>query len=822
MKVCTRTSACLVLIVLAIFSYALHAQKAPNANAVYQQLRTLLPAGEVIAVNNLSLTRDAAVFTFKSGSFAFYPAVNGKVTGAVFRGEGHLHITPPTLQERNNLALFTHVQEFDEDFDQAVLRFTDETAAELHKASAGAGQDAGSFTKLAQDMQSLFRHHSIQTYGSDNGTYYEKNFYGNLDLRILEDVLSPAPGEFFLAGLQGKKNSQLFYVVDPHGIDEDIEPDEVALMVWDAPNNTTIYPLSFRRASEYANGVPSGDVENAAYKITGEDLDVSIDKGGALSAVATVQFRANQDGLAVVPLNLYPSLRVSGVETDKGQPLDFVQEEKDQDPDFGVVLASPLKSGDTATVRITYGGKNAVMNKGNGNYDPIARDNWYPSSYQGLGEYAYYHMTFHVPRGLQLIATGTKLKESNDGKDTTTEWKTESPVPVAGFSLGDFQSKQAKVEGGGQVIMTIDAYANRQPPDFLSNLEGDALGNLQPGAMLPNELSQAQAAAQVYTNFFGAIPFDHIAITEQPDCDYGQSWPMLVYLPVCGFFDDTQRHTLGIGGETLTNPLYWRVVTPHEVAHQWWGQTVGFRGYRDQWMSEGFADASAAMFLLQTRGKPDDYLDFWKTERKLLTDKNEFGFRPVDVGPVTMGTRLMSPKAGWNIYADLVYPKGAFILHMVQMMMWTPREGDQHFKEMMQDFVATYKLRPATTEDFKAMIEKHMSQAMNLDGNGTMDWFFNEYVYGTELPAYHFEGDATQTSDGNSVHIKLVQSGVSDSFKALVPVYLELADGHIIRMIQLRMIGNDSYEHTFALPRLPAPIKKVTANYYYDVLCTEN
>jgi hypothetical protein len=141
---------------------------------------------------------------------------------------------------------------------------------------------------------------------------------------------------------------------------------------------------------------------------------------------------------------------------------------------------------------------------------------------------------------------------------------------------------------------------------------------------------------------------------------------------------------------------------------------------------------------------------------------------------------------------------------------------------MMQDFVSSYKLQPATTEDFKAMVEKHMTPGMNMDGNGKMDWFFNEYVYGTELPAYHFEGSASETAQGNSVQIKLVQSGVSANFKALVPVYLELADGHIVRMAQMRMVGDTSYEHTFDIPKLAAPIKKVLINYYYDLLCVYN
>lgn len=821
MEICKRVSANLVLTLLAVPGLVIHAQKAPNANAFYQQLRNLLPGGEVIAVNNLALKRDAAIFTFKSGSFAFYGQVNGKVTGAVFRGDGHVHITPPTKQERNNLAIFTHTQEFDEDFDEAMLRFTDDTAAELHKASDGAPQNAGSFAKPAQDLQSLLRHRSIFSFTDSSGTYYNKIFYGNLDLRLLQDVLSPAQGGYFLAALHGSRHSQLFFIVDPNGVG-DVAPDEVALLGWDSINNAMTYPLAFHRAAEYANGTPSGDEVNAAYKILHEDLDVSIEKSGMLSGTATVEVRANQDGVVVVPLNLFPSLRVSQVSTDKGDPLDFVQEDKEQDPDFGVVLGAPIKKGDTAKVRITYGGKNVVMNMGNGNYYPVARENWYRSSSQGLGDYATYQMTFHVPKGLQVIATGTRMNESNEGKLTTTEWKTETPLPVVGFSVGDFKSKEATVGNSAQGQLTVDAYANSMLPDFLSNIGGEALGTLETTPMLANELSQGQVALQIYTQYYGPLPFPHVALTQQSACNYGQSWPMLVYLPICGFFDATQQHFLGLGGENLNKHMYWQVVTPHEVAHQWWGQTVGFRGYSDQWMSEGFADASAALFLLITNPKPDKYLEFWKEERRILTEKNQFGFRPNDVGPVTMGMRLSSPKAGWNIYGDLVYPKGAFILHMIQLMMWTPKDGDQRFKDTMHDFVKTYMLQPATTEDFKAMVEKHMSQAMNLDGNGRMDWFFNEYVYGTELPVYHFEGDATPSGDGSTVHIKLDQSGVSESFKAPVPVYLELTNGQVLLLGDLRMIGNGTYEHTFSVPKLQAPIKKVTINHYYDLLCTEN
>ena len=73
-----------------------------------------------------------------------------------------------------------------------------------------------------------------------------------------------------------------------------------------------------------------------------------------------------------------------------------------------MVLAAPLKKGETATVKITYSGKEVVFNMGQGNYYPTAREDWYPNSSQGLGDYATYRMLFHVPKGLQLVATGPR------------------------------------------------------------------------------------------------------------------------------------------------------------------------------------------------------------------------------------------------------------------------------------------------------------------------------------------------------------------------------------------------------------------------------
>jgi hypothetical protein len=794
-----------------------HAQQQPNTNAAYRLLRNSLPAGGTIPADNLVLKRDAGTFTFTRGQFAFFGEVNGKITGAVFVGAGHFHLAPPTEIERHSLQILTKKPEYDEDFTQVVLRFTDGTAEELRK-SASAGQSKP--PTGAQADSALIRA------ATEFHIFQRDHLFENVDLRLLEDVLSPSKGSFFLAAIRGSVNQHIIFEIDPHGAPE-ISPEEVRLSIWNQWGWT--YPAAFHLADEYTAGTSSGRQENLAFHVESEDLDTGIEKSGFLSGQATVHLRALEDGLAVVPLGLFPTLRVSQVAGEHGEVLDFIQEKKEEDSDFGLVLATPLKKGEITTFKITYGGKDAVRNVGNDNYDPIARESWFPNGGTSFGSYSRYKMRFHTPREIQLIATGTKLSDTVDGKMRTTEWDSMMPLPVAGFHLGRFAEKDGKTPSG----VVVTAYANSELPDWAGSIlrvaSGDlptmspggggmAVGNLNTTGMLPVELSEGSVAVQIYEGYFGKLPFDHLALSQQPACNYGQSWPMLVYLPICGFWDSTIQNQFGL----RPSDPYWKVVTAHEVAHQWWGHTVGFMSYRDQWMSEGFANASASIFLQATRKNNADFRDFWRQLKLQLTERNADGFRPIDVGPVTMGFRLSTPKTGWSIYQNLVYPKGAYILHMVRMMMWSPKTGDDAFRAMMHDFVDTYRLKVATTEDFKAMVEKHMTAGMDLDGNHKMNWFFNEYVYGTDLPQLHFESQLKSNSDSDSLHFKLTQSGVPDTFKMTVPIYVEFSDGRTIRLGFITMAGNSNTEKSISLPKSAVPIKRAMIDYQNDVLAVEN
>jgi hypothetical protein len=555
------------------------------------------------------------------------------------------------------------------------------------------------------------------------------------------------------------------------------------------------------------------------------------------------------NGLRVVPFNLYASLRVESVIAENGQSLSFIQEDKNDDAElFSVILPQALAAGEAFTLTTTYSGKDAVLNEGSGNYYPNggARESWYPNNPDSLfGEYTAYDLTFRIPKGMQMVATGTMVSENKENNQSVSVWKSEGPITVAGFNFGQFKREEAKLDKLGYVVQS---YANREPPNWVRAVQhyansdlpiqgphtgpDVALGTMDTTSLNKKALAEAQVALQLYTDYFGPAPCKQLAVTQQTATDYGQSWPGLVYLPITYFFDTTTRHSLvNLIRERCPTCFakgddpygYFKVVAPHEVAHQWWGHKVGFNSYRDQWMSEGFSDMSASLFIQLIEKDPKKFIEFWNDEREMLVERNKEGFRAIDAGPVTMGYRLSNTRSGFDITRRLIYPKGAYILHMIRMMMWDRQTGDQNFKQTMQDFAQTFAGRAATTEDFKAIVEKHMTRGMDLDGNHKMDWFFNEYVYGTALPSYKLDYTFENAPDGNTMlGFKLTQSNVDANFRMLVPVYLELADGRSFNLGRVTLVGNSSFEQKVPLKGLKDKPRRALVNYYDDVLASAN
>jgi len=769
------------------------AAKPANASGDYAALRGRIPNGATYAVKDVVLKRDAGVITLTSGTVTMFGEVAGRVTGVVFLGDGTLHLEPPSAMEKRLLKDVMKTEVLDQKFTNAVFEFTDGTAEEL-KSKGVVTAAAGDVMGRAGDTRDLFR----------------RQLEYNLEARLLEDVEVPGGGGFFMAEMKGPMfTKRLIYMVDPRGALA-VAPEEVALLTSGMDGYDVT--LGFRDELHRKTGKAAG-AEVAGFRIGQQTLDTTIEKNGKLTAMAVTAVTATGGALRVVPLELFPTLRVSGVWGPGGEALDFIQEDKLKDAAFAVVLKKPLAAGETVQITTAYAGKEAVSAEGSGNFylNGRARESWYPNVRGALGNYAWYRMTFHTDKSDEVVATGNRVSDVTDGKVRTSVWQTQSPLAVAGFNLGEFKRNASEQKMAVQVV----SYTNTELPDRYQSIanSGGPFGGLSTKGMMAVATSEGDAAVNIYTNFFGPLPYDHIYLTEQTACNYGQSWPMLVYLPICYFWDETVQHFLGV---LDSDPTYWKVVTAHEVAHQWWGQTVGFASYRDQWMSEGFANFSASLYLQQTRKEQKEYRDFWTLLRRRLLEKNQFGYRAVDVGPVVMGERVSSSKTGEGVYQALVYNKGAYILHSLEMLFWTAQYGEGPFKKAMHDFVAAYTNRSATTEDFKAAMEKDMPAWMDLDKNHRLDCFFDAYVYGTEVPKYTITSDFTQKDGATIAHFKLEQSGVEKDFRMLVPVYVEMEDKRVMLLGKASMIGTTTVEQTVNLGK--NAVKRLVVNYNFDLL----
>ena len=200
-------------------------------------------------------------------------------------------------------------------------------------------------------------------------------------------------------------------------------------------------------------------------RIQDQEIETTLEKNANLIGKAKTTFTAHLNGLRVVPFNLFRTLRVRSVTATDGQALSFIQEDKNDDAQFAVILPKTLSAGDSFTVITDYEGKEAVTNEGGGNYFPVARMNWYPNnSRSSLGEYVTYDMTFHIPKGMQIAATGARLSESNEGGQNVTVWKSEAPQTVAGFSFGKFKVEEAKLD---KPEYYVQSFANQESPNWV-------------------------------------------------------------------------------------------------------------------------------------------------------------------------------------------------------------------------------------------------------------------------------------------------------------------------------------------------------------------
>jgi len=768
-----------------------------QAAALLDELhRAGLDAPRTFKVTDLYLQRDAVRLHLQHGTLVFLQPVAGRVTGVLFEGAGEILVVPPQPAERQQLLKFTGSPLLTESFASVYLRFSDRTDEELRaQIRAGHGEPAHEPELLARWeplLAPLNRAHS---------------------LRLLLDYLDE-PVPYFYAGVEGRRLGTFNVVVD------DRRPEQVLVGQVRRREERGYYDVwsSFARR-QGAAATPA--VRALAYRVRATLLPTT-----ELEADCEVDLElgAGRPRTLLFELSRFLSVsEVSEVGTRAAPaPLEYFQnatltaeEARYRGTDVVAVVLPPGRAAgaERRTLRFRYRGR-VITDLGNGVLFVGARGNWYPNI--NIFAPARYELRFRFPRALQLVATGTLREAREEGEWKEALWVSDLPLPVAGFNVGDYETRLVERDG-----VRITAYANRQleprlaqaarartlPPPLIPHGDPWARLRQEPGSpppapptlLLDRVVNDVASSLATCAELFGPFPYAELHVSQIPG-GFGQGYPGLIYLSTLSFLPAAEQARLGLSERAREA---FSLLTPaHEVAHQWWGNWVRLPHYRDQWLAEGLAAYSALLYVEKQAGGEEVLREWLERYRADLLETDESG-NPIEAtGALTLGARLDSSRSP-DGYVRLIYSKGPWILHMLREMFRDPATGsDAVFTGALRRLAEGGGPDPLTTAEFQRALEAVLPPQADAEKTGRLDWFFDEWVYDTGFPRYRLRWElGGRGPDDRRVEGAIAQSEVSELFTMPVPVYARYGT-------ELRRLGTvvvTGREAAFAFPVSAAP-----------------
>jgi hypothetical protein len=750
-----RTIAFLFFCLLLSTTQLAYAQDAATSKeqALYTQIKSFALIGGAVEVKDLVLKKDRTQITL-NGTVQLTGETNGQITGAVFMGEGKFALeTPPSEFEKNNIKRLLGTDVIESDFKTAVFRFSDDTAQFFGQPKAGAVNPAAQ--KLANDFETRI----LRETGA--------NISGRLALSILNQE---KPG-FFLVTFDGGKRGRFSFVLDHQGripvANFDINAGEKGLVFGYSPTTySTEVWAAFYSLQDYQNRLVEYSDVNNLIDVKNYDMDVDLrdhkkrvrlvtrmSGETKLPNVRAVNFKIGEDLPEEPNWRLTKQMKVKSVKLD-GTALAFAQE--DWEGGFTVFFPAPLAANSKFALDLEIEGD--IMYDAQSVNDchyPRSNESWFPR--HGYLDRATFNMTYHHPKKLKVASVGARISEGTDPDDkdaVVAKYQMPLPIPLVTFALGPFERHPdtVKWEKGGTPT----------PLEF-NSLSGDY-------AAIKEDfiLAELNNSVRYFTALFGDYPYPSFSAAFHP-FNFGQGFPSLLMIP------PTDR----------ANKRTYQFIA-HETAHQWWGGIVAWRSYRDQWLSEGFAEYSGILYtaLRESQGAKGDLLG---ELRSSLRDppQTETGVgkgRLVDVGPIILGHRL-STKKTQGAYQALIYNKGALVLRMLHFMLSDPSNGDgKAFFAMMSDFVDRYRNQTASTDDFREVVNEHFARTpiSKKYGMPDLNWLFKQMVYQTALPSYELQYQLVDQPDGKCMITgAIVQQNAPADWVMVLPLRFQFGNNQV-------------------------------------------
>ena len=765
---------------------------------VYDEVKSFKLTGGSAEVSALTLKRDRVEMTF-TGTFYFGAATGGRVTGAVFIGQGTIKAeTPPNVFERENIKRLLNVDNFDSDFRTAVLRFSDDTFVTIGASRRDDVTVPAAAQKLADETDPRI----MQELGA------------NLVSRITNSILNAEPGGVFHAQFDGGRRGRFNFLLDPEGRLQvahfGLNGGEKGLIY--QYQSAILYPevwLAFYGLDDYAKNAVTYSDANDVVDVTNYTLNLDVRAVPRMKMQAVIDLKMRKANARAVSFSIGESLstfqngrlnyqlRVKRAALG-GQELAWVQE--DWEGGFTVYLPKAAAQNDALQLTVDLEGDFLqVLGAFPECFYPYNNVTWLPR--HGYLDRATFEMTFKHRRRDKVAAVGTRLSEGDDPADpqgSITKYKFGHQVPLATFALGPWErkSKQVTFESGGPAI----------PVEFNSVPARVLAKTTMPAVNSDLILDELDNAVRYFNAYFGRYPYDSFGAAFHP-FNFGQGFPTLLMIP------PATR-----GAETAVFSFF-----AHETAHQWWGNIVAWRSYRDQWLSEGFAEYSGLLYAAKrTKDSTRLTLDTLKYMREALVQLPRTASGGVgktrlnDIGPISQGHRLNTTQSG-GAYQTLIYAKGALVLRMLHFLLSNPVNGtDVAFTAMMKEFVDKHRDGAARTEDFARIAGAHFatSPIATKFGLRDLDWFFRQWVHGTGLPTYALEYELKPQTDGSLMLAGTIkQDNVPQDFMMVLPVILSF-DANQEYRTTVRATGPSS---TFEL-RLPSKPRKIELDPFSWVL----